>query len=64
MAEIKSEIARVLENPRFVGLWTYRELGRTRKFSASVMADGYVMETKLCSSWLAALRLAQKILEK
>ena len=53
----------VFDNPRFIGLWTYRPHGRQRQFCASVMVDGEVRETEMYSTWSEALHAADGILD-
>lgn len=52
----------VLNDPHFVGLWTYRPAGRAREFSASVMIDGQVQETEMNATWGGALIKAKALL--
>lgn len=52
----------VFDHPRFIGLWTYRPHGGTKKFCASVMVDCQVQETEMYDSWDEAVSGARYIL--
>ena len=54
---------KVLDHPRFIGLWTYRPYGVTRKFWVTVLVDGQVQETEMYDAWREALGGAARILE-
>ena len=51
-------------DPRFIGLWTYRPYGGSRHFCASVMVNGIVQETEMYDTWIEALTGAAHILDK
>ncbi len=53
----------IIRHDRFIGLWTYRPYGGTRRFCASVIVDGEVQETEMYNDWEDALRQAAGILE-
>jgi len=54
---------KVLDDPRFVGLWTYKPQGAKRKFCASVRVNGLVAETGMYDDWADALVGAREILD-
>ena len=53
----------IFDNPRFIGLWTYRPYGGTRKYCASVVVKGTVQETEMYDSWQDAVQGAGEILQ-
>ncbi len=63
------DIGTILEHPHFIGLWAYRHKnsGRqrleNRRFCASVLSEGLVVETSLRGTWEDALTEASTLLE-
>ncbi len=57
------DVTLVLDNPRFIGLWTYRPYGGTRHYCATVLVDGMVQETEMYDTWAEALTGARHLIE-
>ncbi len=54
----------VITNPAFIGLWTYRSTTEQRRFCASVLHNGKIVETDLYLRWEDAIKAAKYIMDQ